>query len=98
MDPSRPTAEAVAWRNGKILAVGVRSEVLEAAGPQAIIETFPNSVIVPGLVDAHAHLASLGQSLSEVSLLAAKSEDGAALRLKGAPESAYQGPWLMGRG
>lgn len=98
MDSERPMAEAVAWRRGEILAVGDKQKVLEAAGPEAIVEVFPHSVIVPGLVDAHAHLASLGQSLSEVSLLAAKSEEETALRLKAAPESAYQGPWLLGRG
>lgn len=98
LDPARPTAEAIAWRHGKIVAVGSRAEVLEAAGPGAIVETFPDSVIVPGLVDAHAHLASLGRSLSEISLLEVKSEEEAVQRVKDAPASAYQGEWLMGRG
>jgi len=98
MDPARPTAEAVAWRHGKIVAVGTRGEVLEAAGPGAIVETFPGSVIVPGLVDAHAHVASLGRSLSIVSLLEVTSEAQAVERVKAAPPSAFQGEWLMGRG
>ncbi len=98
MDAARPTAEAIAWRHGKILAVGGRSEVLQAAGPGAAIEEFPNSVIVPGLVDAHAHLASLGRSLSIVSLLENTSEAQAVERVKAAPASAHQGEWLMGRG
>ncbi len=98
MDSERPTAEAIAWRHGKILAVGSKREVLEAAGGEAIVETFPDSVIVPGLVDAHGHLASLGRSLSTVSLLLVTSEENAIVRVQAAPASAYQGDWLMGRG
>lgn len=98
MDTAKPTAEAIAWRHGKILAVGSRGEVLEAAGPDAVVETFPNSVIVPGLVDAHAHVASLGRSLSTISLLEVTSEAQAVERVKAAPASAFQGEWLMGRG
>ena len=98
LDPRRPTAEALAWRQGQLLAVGSKAEVLAAAGPDAIVETFPGSVIVPGLVDAHAHLASLGRSLSVVSLLEARSEAEAVKRVQGAPATAYQGEWLVGRG
>lgn len=98
MDPARPTAEAIAWQHGKVLAVGGKSEVLAAAGPGAVVETFPDSVIIPGLVDAHAHVASLGRSLSTISLLEVTSEAQAVERVKTAPASAYQGEWLMGRG
>lgn len=98
MDPSRPTAQAVAWKHGAIVAVGSEREVLSAAGPDAIVERFPSSVIVPGLVDAHAHVASLGRSLSVVSLLGAASEAEAVARVKAAPPSAFMGGWLMGRG
>lgn len=97
-DPARPTAEAVAWKHGKLLAVGGEREVLAAAGPDAIVERFPDSVIVPGLVDAHAHVESLGRSLSVVSLWGARSEEDALSRVKAAPKSAYQGDWLVGRG
>ena len=98
MDSARPTAEAIAWKHGKIVAVGSRREVLEAAGPGAAVEEFPNSVIIPGLVDAHAHLSSLGRSLSVVSCWAATSEAECVTRVKNAPASAMQGEWLMGRG
>lgn len=98
MDPARPVAEAVAWKKGAIVAVGTRREVLAAAGADAVVEEFPTSVIVPGLVDAHAHVASLGRSLSVVSLLAATSEADAAKRVAVAPAGAFQGEWLIGRG
>ena len=98
MDSGRPTAEAIAWRHGKIIAVGGKREVLAAAGADAVVEIFADSVIVPGLVDAHGHLASLGRSLSTISFLSVTSEEAAIARVKAAPASAYQGEWLMGRG
>lgn len=98
MDPSRPTAQAVAWRDGKLLAVGSKAEVLRAAGPGAVVEEFPGATIVPGLVDAHAHLAGLGRALSIVSLLDAKDEADAVARVQAAPKTAFQGDWLVGRG
>ncbi|HEY0882329.1 MAG TPA: amidohydrolase family protein, partial [Archangium sp.] len=98
MDPSRPVAQAVAWKHGALVSVGSEKEVLEAAGPDAIIERFPDSVIVPGLVDAHGHLAGLGRSLSVVSLGGATSEAEAVERVKAASPSVYLGEWLVGRG
>lgn len=98
MDPKQPTAQAVAWRDGKLLAVGSRAAVLEAAGPGAVVEEFPDAVIVPGLVDAHAHVLSLGRALAIVSLLDAKDEADAVARVKAAPATAFQGDWLLGRG
>lgn len=98
MDPARPTAQALVMREGKLVYVGTRAEALEKAGSNAAIEEFPASVIVPGLVDAHAHLASLGRSLSIVSLEPAKSEADAVKLVQAAPPSAFQGEWLLGRG
>jgi predicted amidohydrolase YtcJ len=99
LDPARPHAQALAMRDGKLLAVGSLDEVLTAAGPDAAIERFPASTIVPGLVDAHAHLASLGRAMAIVSLNAATSEETAVeLLQKTATKAAYQGDWLVGRG
>lgn len=96
-DPQRPVAQALAWKGGKVLAVGTEKEVLAAVGTDVEVERFPRSTIVPGLVDAHAHVESLGRSLSIVSLLDAKSEAEAVQRTQRAAKTAFQGEWLMGR-
>lgn len=99
LDPARPTAQALAMRGGKVLAVGSEAQVLAAAGPGATVERFAGSTIVPGLVDAHAHLASLGRAMSIVSLAAATSETSAVELLQhAATATAYQGDWLLARG
>src|SRR5919106_7046727 len=76
LDAERPEAEALAVAHGRVLAVGSRREVLEAAGPEArVVELPAGAVVVPGLADAHAHLSSLGRTLTVANLKGTKSVD-----------------------
>jgi predicted amidohydrolase YtcJ len=97
-NPARPTAEALVMKGGTILYVGSRAEALEVAGADAAVEQFPDAVIVPGLVDAHVHLAGLGRALTLADLSTARSEADAIAKLKAAGESTKQGEWVLGRG
>jgi predicted amidohydrolase YtcJ len=98
LDPTQPIAEAIAVSRGQVLAVGSREEVLDEAGEGATVVELPGATIVPGLVDAHGHLASLGRALSVVSLEGTASVKEVLERLVKAPEGSYQGDWLVGRG
>ncbi len=66
------TAEAFVVKDGKIVEVAP-SEVLQKK--YNAIETFDadGKTIVPGLIDAHAHLYNLGVSLQQVDLVGTKS-------------------------
>ncbi len=97
-DPKLPVVQAMALKDGKILKLGSRAEVLAAAGEGAVIDEFPAGVIVPGLVDAHGHLMGLGEALAQVALWEATDENDAVRRLKAAGPDARQGDWVMGRG
>ena len=55
IDSGRPTADALAVRGDRILAVGTLDE-LAAYGPSRIDNRFQDHVIVPGFVEAHTHL------------------------------------------
>ncbi|MBX7100363.1 MAG: amidohydrolase family protein [Myxococcaceae bacterium] len=63
-NPGSPSAEAIAFRQGKVLLVGALPQVLREAGPGAIVERLPQAVIVPGLADPRADLVGLGASLA----------------------------------
>lgn len=54
MDPSRPTATAVAVRGDRIRAVGSVEE-LAAYGAARIDERYADAVLLPGFVEAHTH-------------------------------------------
>ena len=54
MNPARPSAEAVAVRDGRILAVGSVDE-LTAWGEHEVDSRFSDHVLAPGFVEAHSH-------------------------------------------
>ncbi len=55
LDPRSPRAEAIAWRDGRILAVGRRGEVEAAIGEAADIADAQGRTVLPGFIDAHQH-------------------------------------------
>ncbi len=54
MDPSQPVVEAVAVREGRILAAGSFDECA-SWGPHDVDDRFADHVLVPGMIEAHAH-------------------------------------------
>ena len=55
LDPSRPYADAVAMRDGIIVAVGSDAEVRDACDARTELIDGSSMALVPGLVDAHIH-------------------------------------------
>lgn len=96
-DASRPLAQAVAVSDGKVLAVGWRDDVLDTAGSAAQVVEL-DGVIVPGLADAHGHLAGLGRTLAITGLQKTNGPEDIVARLKAAKPESFQGDWLLGRG
>jgi len=72
LDPARPTAEAIAVVNGRILWVGSLEDTIRVVGaqPYQIDKTFADHVIVPGFVAQHDHpvLAALTMSSEILSI------------------------------
>ncbi len=54
MDPGQPAVEAVAVRDGRVLAAGSLDECT-SWGPHTVDRRFADLVIVPGMIEAHAH-------------------------------------------
>jgi predicted amidohydrolase YtcJ len=55
LDAARPTAEAVAIRDGRIVAVGGRGAVEAWRGPGTTVVDAGGRTVIPGLVDSHIH-------------------------------------------
>jgi len=64
---SRPLIEALAISGDRILATGSRQEIKKYIGPQTQVIDLKEGVAIPGLIDAHTHFSSGGQSLIELS-------------------------------
>ena len=69
MDDDRPTAEAVAVKDGKILAVGPDAEVLETAGDGTKKIDLGGKTMLPGFVDSHGHTYMVGLQATTANLL-----------------------------
>ena len=56
VDDAFSEAEAVAFRDGRIVAVGTETDVRAAAGDDADVLDRTGAVILPGFIEPHAHL------------------------------------------
>lgn len=56
VNENQPEVEAMAVRNGKILAVGVLEEVKAVAGADPKLHDLKGHTLLPGLIDAHGHI------------------------------------------
>ena len=70
MNDKAMRAEAVAVANGKILAVGRRSEIMKLKGPNTQLVDLKGRTLVPGFVDAHGHIVVGGLQALSANLLA----------------------------
>src|SRR5256885_5758693 len=96
--PSRPRAEAALVRDGSFAAVGSREECERLAGSHVRLVDLESGCAVPGLADAHGHVALYGRTRSEVSCAGAASEEECAQRAATAAERAPPGTWIRGGG
>jgi predicted amidohydrolase YtcJ len=64
MNAVQPGAEAVAVRNGRILAVGSATDVSAAAGTDATTIDLKGRALLPGFIDAHGHFSGVAMYLA----------------------------------
>jgi predicted amidohydrolase YtcJ len=98
VDSSRPRAEAVAIRDGHILAIGASREMEPFIGPGTRVWDLAGRVVVPGFDDAHAHLLGIGFAHLDVDLVGAASYAEVVERVAAAVRARAPGEWVRGRG
>jgi len=98
MDARQPKAEAFAYdASGRILAVGPR-DALATQFPQARRIDLPGATVIPGLIDAHGHVANLGYTQLRVDLVGTRSKTEILERLRAFARDLPKDAWLTGRG
>jgi len=95
-DPGRPSATALAIRDGTIVAVGDDAEVRKSAGEKTAVLDARGRRVVPGFIDCHTHFFTSGFDLLAVDLRDAKSPEEYARRLGEYAKGVPAGRWLRG--
>ena len=96
-DPARPWAEAVCFREDRVVAVGTNAEAQRVSGPDARVFELPGRLVTPGMVDAHLHFVSFGLYLQRVDLRDLTSIAACRERVKTAVGKKKPGEWIIGR-
>jgi predicted amidohydrolase YtcJ len=97
-DGWRADAEAVAMRDGRIIFVGTTADALRLRGDSTRVIDAGGRAVLPGLVDAHVHLANLGASLARVNLVGVATEEEAIRRVEERARTTPAGEWIVGYG
>lgn len=74
MDDAQPRVEAIAVKDGKILAAGSRKDIAQYQGKETVMHDLADRTLLPGFVDAHGHAFMIGLQAKSANLLS--SPDG----------------------
>jgi len=97
-DESKPAAQAIAIRDGRIIRVGSNLDCDELAGDSTRVLELGGALVIPGLTDAHAHLMNLGRFLANVNLVGSSSPEQARELVLERIAETPDGAWIQGRG
>jgi predicted amidohydrolase YtcJ len=100
MGPGGGMARAMLVRDGRIAAVGDPAKVQAAAGPGAAVARLGGATVVPGLIDAHCHVADVGYLAAGADCSQPSAPDIPAIqaRLRDASARTPEGSWVTGSG
>jgi predicted amidohydrolase YtcJ len=98
VDNARPIVSALAARDGRFVFAGSDAEAMALAGSATRVIDLHGAIVVPGIVDAHAHLLGLGNMLSQVNVVGSASYQEVIDRVKAWAKDVKPGQWIVGRG
>ncbi len=94
-DEALPWAEAVASRDGKIVAVGSAQDIARLIGEDTEVISVAGSMLLPGFIDTHVHFATGGDGLASVQLRDAPTPAEFTARIGKFAAGLEAGAWLQ---
>jgi predicted amidohydrolase YtcJ len=98
VDDSNPQVEAVAVKDGLILAVGSSEEIQQYIGKQTEVIDLKGKTMTPGFIESHGHLMGIGYNKLEIDLMYVQTYDELIEKVAEAAAKAEPGEWITGRG
>lgn len=97
VDEKFTVAEAMAIKDGKIVAIGSNAAILGKYNAKETVDA-KGRAIYPGFIDAHAHFLGYGQSLFAVNLYDCLTWEEGIERVQKFVEKNPEEKWIVGRG
>ncbi len=94
-NPDQPQAEAVAIKDGLILAVGSSDEMLDLAGRSTQVIDLEGAFATPGFNDTHVHFGSAARFL-EFNIMRTGTQEEFAQRVDDVLSRLEPGEWILG--
>ena len=96
LDERSSVTEAVAVRDGKILATGSSASIKSLAGARTRVLDVAGKTVIPGLIDTHAHFKAAGLADYVVNMSRAKTVAEALDAIKTFAAKKKPGEWIVG--
>jgi len=93
----RVTFEAIAFNDGKVIAIGSDEDILKAY-PKADLMDAKGQAMLPGLQDAHGHVMGVSRLQSQVNLMGINTLQGTLDEIERFAKEHPETEWITGRG
>lgn len=97
-DGARPVVDAMAVRAGRVVFTGDVAGARALASSSTRVLDLGGRTVIPGMTDAHAHVAGLGTFLIDVDLTGTTSYAEVVARVVERARNTPKGQWIRGRG
>ncbi len=88
-------AEAIAVKDGRILAVGCDADMSAFIGPDTVTILLDGHFVVPGMIDNHVHFEMGSVGLTQVQLRDAATPEEFSRRIGAAAKGMPEGAWVL---
>ncbi len=95
-DPNQPTAEAVAVKDSKFIAIGSSLEILKLQNGKTKVIDAEGKTVLPGFIDSHTHLSSGSNIVTGVNLTGIAEKSVWLQMIADRVETMEPGEWLLG--
>ncbi|MFH0920940.1 MAG: amidohydrolase [Fibrobacterota bacterium] len=98
LDEKKPFAGALYIRDGRIASLGDEKTIRASVPAHTPVLDCQSGMVIPGLIEGHAHLLKLGYTMARLPLARAKTFDDITAMVRDAVKKARPGEWISGRG
>jgi len=98
LDEAQPTVEALAIRDGKVVALGTGEELEPFAGEATEVLDLEGRLAIPGLIEGHGHFLGMGLARMQLDLMGTTDWQEIVDKVATRVTEVEPGAWIEGRG